>query len=107
VSSAVGLETYDVRFPILRIGDGSHALTRTPGDASTCAITEPGAQDGRDGHGFGFTFGRSDEGADDSTRARGLVRGLHQPEAPTTLRVPKDAALTRHDRIASDSVGIG
>lgn len=100
MSRVVGLETHDFDFPTSRIADGSHALIPTPGDAFTYVITRPGARDRLDWHGFGFTFGRSEGGADGFTRTRGSFRSLHRPDAPTTLRVLEEpAALTQHDRI--------
>src|SRR5579863_134289 len=61
MSSIVGLETFDVRFPTSRTHDGSDAMNRNPDYASAYVIVRTDSADGLAGHGFVFTIGRGNE----------------------------------------------
>src|SRR5579863_3069741 len=61
MSSIVGLETFDVRFPTSRTHDGSDAMNRNPDYASAYVIVRTDAANDLAGHGFVFTIGRGNE----------------------------------------------
>ena len=69
MSTIVGLETHDVRFPTSRTHDGSDAMNPNPDYASAYVIVRTDAADDLAGHGFVFTIGRGNEVAIAAIRA--------------------------------------
>ncbi|NNM47395.1 enolase C-terminal domain-like protein [Knoellia koreensis] len=61
MSTIVGLQTHDVRFPTSQSLDGSDAMNPDPDYSAAYVRVVTDAGDGLDGHGFVFTIGRGND----------------------------------------------
>jgi L-fuconate dehydratase len=61
VSTFLGLQTMDVRFPTSRDLDGSDAMNPEPDYSAAYVVLVTDAEDGLEGHGFAFTTGRGND----------------------------------------------
>jgi L-fuconate dehydratase len=61
MTTILGFETYDVRFPTSLTHEGSDAMNPNPDYASAYVIVRTDDPDGLAGHGFVFTIGRGNE----------------------------------------------
>ena len=61
MTTILGFETYDVRFPTSRMLDGSDAMNPDPDYSAAALILRTDAPDGAAGHAHVFTIGRGNE----------------------------------------------
>jgi L-fuconate dehydratase len=61
VTTIIGVEVIDVRFPTSRSLDGSDAMNRDPDYSAAYVVLRTDAGDGLEGHGLTFTTGRGTE----------------------------------------------
>ena len=61
MSTFLGLQTMDVRFPTSRDLDGSDAMNPEPDYSAAYVVLVTDAEDGLEGHGFAFTTGRGND----------------------------------------------
>jgi L-fuconate dehydratase len=61
MTTILGFETYDVRFPTSRMLDGSDAMNPSPDYSAAALIMRTDAPDGLAGHAHVFTIGRGNE----------------------------------------------
>jgi L-fuconate dehydratase len=61
MTTIVGFETYDVRFPTSRMLDGSDAMNPSPDYSAAALIVRTDAPDGLAGHAHVFTIGRGND----------------------------------------------
>jgi L-fuconate dehydratase len=61
MTTILGFETYDVRFPTSRMLDGSDAMNPDPDYSAAALIVRTDASDGLAGHAHVFTIGRGNE----------------------------------------------
>jgi len=61
VSTIIGFETHDVRFPTSTTLDGSDAMNPDPDYSAAYLRLVTDADDGHEGHGFVFTIGRGND----------------------------------------------
>ncbi len=97
MTTILGFETYDVRFPTSRMLDGSDAMNPDPDYSAAALILRTDAPDGLAGHAHVFTIGRGNEIQLSAIRAfEPFVAGLDLDEVLSDL-----GGLAR--RLAGDS----
>ncbi|HLX50214.1 MAG TPA: enolase C-terminal domain-like protein [Streptosporangiaceae bacterium] len=61
MTTILGFDTHDIRFPTSRTLDGSDAMNPGPDYSAAYLVVRTDASDGLAGHGFAFTIGRGNE----------------------------------------------
>ena len=61
MTTIVGFDTFDVRFPTSRTLDGSDAMNQSPDYSAAALVLRTDAADGLAGHSHVFTIGRGND----------------------------------------------